>query len=49
MNKPNTIICFDAAVMATIIAQLVREGVVFEVENVNNTDNCWEIKLTGGH
>jgi len=49
MSQPNTILVFDAKVMATIVAQLAIEGVVFETTNVNNTDNCWEIVLTGGH
>ena len=49
MSKPNTILVYDAKVMASIVAQLAIEGVVFEVENVNNADSCWEIELTGGH
>jgi len=49
MSKSNTISVFDAKVMASIVAQLVIEGVVFEVTNVNNTDSSWEIELTGGH
>jgi|2_EtaG_2_1085320.scaffolds.fasta_scaffold04537_4 hypothetical protein len=48
-NKPNTIVVHDAKVMATIVAQLAIEGVVFNVENVNKADGCWEIELTGGH
>jgi len=48
MSTPNTILVYDATVMATITAQYVKEGVVFEVTNVNNADGCWEIKLTGG-
>jgi hypothetical protein len=49
MSKPNTIVVYDAKVMASVVAQLAIEGVVFEVTNVNNTDNYWEIELTGGH
>jgi len=49
MTKPNTILVYDAKVLVQIVAQLAIEGVVFETTNVNNTDNCWEIKLTGGH
>jgi len=49
MTKPNTITVYDAKLMASIVAQLAIEGVVFEVTNVNNADDCWEIKLTGGH
>jgi hypothetical protein len=49
MSKPNTIVVHDAKVMASIVAQLAIEGVVFETTNVNNTDGCWEIELTGGH
>ena len=51
MSKPeaNTIVVHDAKVMASIVAQLAIEGVVFEINNVNNADVVWEIKLTGGH
>ena len=49
MTKPNTLTVYDAKLMASIVAQLAIEGVVFEVTNVNNADDCWEIKLTGGH
>jgi len=49
MSKPNTITVYDAKLMASIVAQLSIEGVVFEVTNVNKADGCWEIELTGGH
>ena len=49
MPKDNTIVVHDAEVMAKIVAQLAREGVVFEVTNVNNADSCWEIFLTDGN
>ena len=49
MKRPNTIITYDAKLMASIVAQLSIEGVVFIVTNVNNADDCWEIELTGGH
>jgi hypothetical protein len=49
MAEPTTIVCYNAEVMATIVSQFIREGIVMEISNVNNTDDCWEIKLTGGH
>jgi len=49
MARPGTITVYDAEVMAKIVAQLTISGVVFEVTNVNNTDDCWEIHLTGGY
>ena len=49
MSKPNTIIVYDAEVMAKIVAQLTISGVVYIVTNCNNADNCWEIELTGGY
>jgi len=49
MSQPNTILIYDATILAKFVAQLAIEGVVFETTNVNNTDGCWEITLTGGH
>jgi len=46
--KTNTIVVYDAEIMAQVVAQLSKSGVVYIVTNVNNADTCWEIELTGG-